>query len=127
MDIDSSVSSPRSGGDGPVHPWLVINPTLFSPLRRGWSQLPKHIYVKKLVLPAQAGMVPRGRNTVNQMQSSPRSGGDGPLGLRFTGTNIAVLPAQAGMVPSNQRLTGIPGGSPRSGGDGPGRASPCWL
>ncbi len=131
--------SPRSGGDGPPGELNVIYSGVFSPLRRGWSPA-HHIQMRVcIVLPAQAGMVRRGKARQGKTLGSPRSGGDGP-GKQARQYFIAwfsplrrgwsavrgeeraerqVLPAQAGMVPYRCRETSGAPGSPRSGGDGP--------
>ncbi|SDH09600.1 hypothetical protein SAMN05421505_111110 [Sinosporangium album] len=118
---------------------------MFSPRRRGWSDLGASAGQHARVLPAQAGVVRRSSSASSGVGSSPRAGGGGPaptVKLRVTsafsprrrgwsepGVRAAydqmVLPAQAGVV----RMTAMagPGGwrSPRAGGGGPPRRSPA--
>ncbi|ALC04817.1 hypothetical protein CDES_01755 [Corynebacterium deserti GIMN1.010] len=90
--------SPRSGGDGPfavTHGGVTL---WFSPLRRGWSLRCDSRWCHAVVLPAQAGMVPRKQTPTWPPRGSPRSGGDGPRHKPSTIMINVVLPAQAGMV-----------------------------
>ncbi len=137
--VSDTSSSPRSGGDGPQPTATALPHMRFSPLRRGWSDRERHEEGHKVVLPAQAGMVPLGLVGCPYLRSSPRSGGDGPswvsswwtrrvfspLRRGWSGDTGAagavgpVLPAQAGMVRSVARRCRLLRRSPRSGGDGP--------
>ncbi|ALC04816.1 hypothetical protein CDES_01745 [Corynebacterium deserti GIMN1.010] len=58
MQVQRSLSSPRSGGDGPSLARVFAFRRKFSPLRRGWSLHSPQIPGTHPVLPAQAGMVP---------------------------------------------------------------------
>ena len=70
--------APRSGGGGPPSQSKSLTTGPCSPLRRGWSLLGAAEVELELVLPAQAGVVPRSRQADPKRASAPRSGGGGP-------------------------------------------------
>ena len=135
----STLSFPRTGGDGPVGPVRLEPLRVFPPHRRGWT-LPRGRFTSSsAVSPAQAGMDPCSRRRASTCKSFPRTGGDGPGGinratyafwfpphrrgwthsLRWRPGGPCVSPAQAGMdlLPAHPRLDIL--GFPRTGGDGP--------
>jgi hypothetical protein len=112
---------------------------VFSPRKRGWSELAFLREMRRLVLPAQAGVV-RDVGTRRQFsRGSPRASGGGPatstrsrppwtFSPRKRGWSLwahgwppvpGVLPAHAGVVPFPACRPRSSHGSPRASGGGP--------
>ena len=153
--------SPRAGGG---HPWTRRARTLrtgfsprrrgsstwqsrgmeligFSPRRRGSSLLRAAHHEAGIVLPAQAGVIPRRAPMWMEGCRSPRAGGGHPgtgacqifpgkFSPRRRGSSQGghdgtssgrVLPAQAGVIPGISTARRGPNSSPRAGGGHPGQ------
>ena len=115
--------APRAGGGGPVPSSVTIRHGTCSPRRRGWSLVGGHRSPPPIVLPAQAGVVPRAGHTSSCPPGAPRAGGGGPRstapsagarrcsprrrgwsrGDEVPAREGEVLPAQAGVVPPREQ------------------------
>ena len=134
------VAAPRARGDGPDPVARVDDLQACSPRTRGWSQVVGVSVVDDDLLPAHAGMVPRGRVPRLFCRTAPRARGDGPPGpgstipsrccsprtrgwsprsLGFVSSST-LLPAHAGMVLRRGCRTARRPAAPRARGDGPG-------
>ncbi len=130
--------APRARGDGPSCSAPTADSAACSPRTRGWSRPDPVDAHAQAVLPAHAGMVPRGCVRWPRRARAPRARGDGPDGWVRLGTQVPcsprtrgwsraaaarvpgarVLPAHAGMVPGN-RPAGAPLlRAPHARGDG---------
>ncbi len=94
--LASLVCSPRSGGDGPPFSAPSRFRAWFSPLRRGWSFPHRRSQPPNIVLPAQAGMVPRSVLYTPAWAGSPRSGGDGPSSIFGSSASTSFSPLRRG-------------------------------
>ena len=74
----SAPSAPRARGDGPLAMLKASGSVRCSPRTRGWSPLYDQLPDEATVLPAHAGMVPRGRPHPMTASCAPRARGDGP-------------------------------------------------
>ena len=131
--------APRARGDGPGRPSLASSSSACSPRTRGWSHPGHRPADHRAVLPAHAGMVPRGSAPPPGTRCAPRARGDGPRRSRPTwhssgcsprtrgwsrtpediGQGRDVLPAHAGMVPCRPSTRPLDTSAPRARGDGP--------
>ena len=133
--------APRVRWGGPIHRAPRASGRVCSPRARGWSRPPGVLLVRRVVLPACAGVVPCARPVQGRARGAPRVRGGGPATVaqlrqwwecsprargwsRDQGHLQAVdrvLPACAGVVPCPRgRRTCCPG-APRVRGGGPGR------
>ncbi len=140
--------APRARGDGPNQRGRSNSSPPCSPRTRGWSPDDLDIILSYYVLPAHAGMVPRGCRPATGRACAPRARGDGPQWSLFNrhgrtcsprtrgwsrvvgqgSARARVLPAHAGMVPGHPCPDAVRHGAPRARGDGPGAvAAPARL
>ena len=137
----SPPSSTRASGDDPWGKILKTDCQWFYPRKRGWSLWSSLLRSRRLVLPAQAGMIPAIKVNSGGVESSTRASGDDPKGLsankvvwRFyprkrgwshpyhlLKESSQVLPAQAGMIPAHLvavllllRFTRVSGDDPKN-------------
>ena len=130
-------SSPRVCGDVSRPELFIYKSNAFSPRMRGCFRAKRVAVSLKLVLPAYAGMFPKGQEIANKIQGSPRVCGDVSKTVRnkeekslfsprmrgcFRAKRVAVslklvLPAYAGMFPKGQEIANKIQGSPRVCGD----------
>ncbi len=135
--------APRARGDGPSSVTGRTEMIRCSPRTRGWSALRPYVDSYVRVLPAHAGMVPRGGPAASRCRRAPRARGDGPephhaedsvtlCSPRTRGWSrrrpvgdlaVRVLPAHAGMVPTPPAACRPRWGAPRARGDGPSHES----
>jgi hypothetical protein len=78
QDSRTGRSAPRPRGDGPDHVAVIRAGNTRSPRLWGWSQLVDQGQVRRLLLPARAGMLPRRTHVAGTGPSTPRACGDGP-------------------------------------------------
>ncbi len=71
-------SGPRARGGGPPHQMKAAPGTVWSPRTRGWSHQGVAVSTRALVVPAHAGVVPRGRCRARRRPGGPRARGGGP-------------------------------------------------
>ncbi len=138
-------AAPRTRGDGPSMPTLTAAALDCSPHPRGWSLRLSCAPPLVLLLPAPAGMVPRGGAEGHHGRAAPRTRGDGPphagrshqaprcsphprgwsLGFPLVNGGAVLLPAPAGMVPLSWSDRLRTAAAPRTRGDGPGKLRLC--
>ncbi len=131
---------PRARGGGPRHTTPSHVEERWSPRTRGWSLHFGSPPLLLVVVPAHAGVVPRGATPTRTSWRGPRARGGGPAhhrqrvrGRRWSprtrGWSHAaeaaadaadVVPAHAGVVPRPARPGSGPEGGPRARGGGPG-------
>ncbi len=132
--------APRPRGDGPDRTSPVRLSMRCSPPARGWLRRAQPTHRGRRVLPALAGMVPRGARPDRRASGAPRLRGDGPpTEIQAFAREVCsppargwspgpggpdhpaeVLPARAGMVPTSGFFGGGWPCDPRTCGDGPG-------
>jgi hypothetical protein len=106
--------APRARGDGPGPVRDTHADGACSPRTRGWSRLRSAGRVCCVVLPAHAGMVPRGDTCGTSATCAPRARGDGPTAMtrragslqcspRTRGWSLLLVqaPAPAGVLPAH--------------------------
>ena len=137
--VGESVRLPRSRGDGPPHPRVLIPRPRAAPLTRGWTVSRIAPLARVLGCPAHAGMDPSTGRCRRCNPWLPRSRGDGPqvkdhllasgmaapLTRGWTLEGCADVlrrrgcPAHAGMDPTARCRAAGARWLPRSRGDGP--------
>ena len=88
--------APRARGDGPPRLARVKSLWLCSPRTRGWSLTTCTYQEFQPVLPAHAGMVPRGPWAAGSRGGAPRARGDGPVRSPQYRRNQACSPRTRG-------------------------------
>ena len=116
---------------------------VYSPHKRGWSQITAEEWEKVIVFPAQAGMILNGRERNSSRSCIPRTSGDDPQDiarvLRISEYSphergwslvivilvqfVLVFPAQAGMIPIQILTIFVALCIPRVSGDDPGNVT----
>ncbi len=76
--VRAGSAAPRTRGDGPTRRVVTVSDAFCSPHPRGWSRHQAEEVAGAGLLPAPAGMVPRGRSRSATARSAPRTRGDGP-------------------------------------------------
>ncbi len=133
---------PRARGGGPNGGDWIGTVIRWSPRTRGWSLLARARPVRRVVVPAHAGVVPLHRHRRGHHPGGPRARGGGPpwptprpwwcrWSPRTRGwsrwrpnptSRKAVVPAHAGVVLAPSMARSMPPGGPRARGGGPLRA-----
>ena len=111
--------APRAGGGGPVTALPPAEIPACSPRRRGWSQRSSVPCTQCGVLPAQAGVVPRGGATAEARRRAPRAGGGGPYLVKALWRVAVCSPRRRGWSTSPPRGPRRRSCAPRAGGGGP--------
>ncbi|QEV51351.1 hypothetical protein CP981_06460 [Streptomyces platensis] len=73
-----SRAAPRTRGVSPAYAGKLRSRGICSPHPRGWSPHPNHRERLRQLLPAPAGLVPRGLGDIEQRHAGPGTRGVGP-------------------------------------------------
>ncbi len=117
----ASRCGPRARGGGPLSRRISPFMVLWSPRTRGWSRWLPSTPVRRTVVPAHAGVVPRCRRRGLCPSRGPRARGGGPFGSAFTADATKWSPRTRGWPPRTR------GWSPRTRGWSPRRSHPGRL
>ena len=99
IEAQVSETAPRARGDGPCSSRYGARSWYCSPRTRGWTLATDDGAEPLVLLPAHAGMDPRGRPSNGRATSAPRARGDGPVAVgpaRLKAFSLQKLPQPAG-------------------------------
>ena len=110
---------PRTRGDGPPRPTVVLGTSTDSPHARGWT---RHEHARRhgpAGFPARAGMDPASTRRGRPVMRIPRTRGDGPASIRPDGQCATDSPHARGWTPAAPTATPCTTGFPARAGMAP--------